>query len=164
MSSAGTGDVWGGCFRVFKKANSASKAHGSSSSLYKPSLTTVDILEVRRLNSVRMAANVEATNRDVQTGMDTGQSDEEEEEYSPVQLRRKLPTDEEEQHLMFSTDDEELEGRGDGGRPQPDVLELVKSLDQRALQLNEIMLRNGKVEYDWGSLVRLGNNGTCIDF
>ncbi|EDS45813.1 c-AMP specific cyclic nucleotide phosphodiesterase [Culex quinquefasciatus] len=76
MSSAGTGDVWGGCFRVFKKANSASKAHGSSSSsLYKPSLTTVDILEVRRLNSVRMAVNAEATNRDVQTGMDTGQSD-----------------------------------------------------------------------------------------
>lgn len=143
MSSAGTGDVWGGCFRVFKKANSASKAHGSSSSLYKPSLTTVDILEVRRLNSVRMAANAEATNRDVQTGMDTGQSDEE--EYSPVQLRRKLPAGEEEQYLMFSTDDEDLEGRGGGGRPQPDVLELVKSLDQRALRLNEIMLRNGKV-------------------
>ncbi|XP_039450260.1 high affinity cAMP-specific and IBMX-insensitive 3',5'-cyclic phosphodiesterase 8 isoform X1 [Culex pipiens pallens] len=142
MSSAGTGDVWGGCFRVFKKANSASKAHGSSSSLYKPSLTTVDILEVRRLNSVRMAANAEATNRDVQTGMDTGQSDEE--EYSPVQLRRKLPAGEEEQYLMFSTDDEDLEGRGGGGRPQPDVLELVKSLDQRALRLNEIMLRNDK--------------------
>lgn len=134
-----------GCFRVralFKKAISGKSA---ADSLYKPSLTTVAVREVKRLESVRSAMaetkndsgvfiarepliNVCATRKTTK---------------SPVHLRRKAPYDEE--HL-FSTDDEELDsGYTTAG---PEVLELVKSLDQQTLQLNEIVLRNGNT-FNW---------------
>ncbi|XP_055533247.1 high affinity cAMP-specific and IBMX-insensitive 3',5'-cyclic phosphodiesterase 8 isoform X1 [Wyeomyia smithii] len=133
-----------GCFRIktlFKKTTIGK----SVESLYKPSATGVDVLDVKKLETIPIAM-AEATNESLSLpradddavsldgGDDTSIPD------SPVQFRRK-PLLDNEDHL-FSTDDEDLDsGYTTAG---PEVLELVKSLDQRALRLNEIIVKNDK--------------------
>lgn len=133
-----------GCFRMralFKKNNAAK----SMESLYKPSVTTVDVLDVKKFDAVAVEArngNLISTHSTSLPDINAAPSDEtemldEDNPESPVQLRRKYMPEE----IIGSTDEEDL----DSGytTATPDVLELVKNLDRRALKLNEIILENG---------------------
>ncbi|KXJ83391.1 hypothetical protein RP20_CCG006847 [Aedes albopictus] len=151
-----------GCFRMralFKKNNAAK----SMESLYKPSVTTVDVLDVKKLDGVAVEArngNLISTHSSSLPDINAAPSDEtemldEDNPESPVQLRRKYVPEE----IIGSTDEEDL----DSGytTATPDVLELVKNLDRRALKLNEIILENdehGKPT----AYTRLNSNGSAF--
>ncbi|XP_058460759.1 high affinity cAMP-specific and IBMX-insensitive 3',5'-cyclic phosphodiesterase 8 isoform X2 [Malaya genurostris] len=120
-----------GCFRM-KTLFRKSSIGKSTDSLYKPSVMG-DKLETLQIEMIKQRRNT-----DLMVVQPTVE-DSSELPDSPVQLRRKpFPEDD---HLL-STDDEDLDsGYTTAG---PDVLELVRGLDQRTLSLNEIILRNDK--------------------
>lgn len=140
-------------------------------SLYKPSATSVKASRVKQYNTVS-GTMAEARNGTLTKANSTSLPDinvasldnemkQDEEPESPVQLRRKLPLEE----SLVSTDDEDIDsGYTTAG---PEVLELVKSLDNQALKLNEIILRNGN--YYFITLICFGkdvcislNRGFCL--
>lgn len=130
-------------------------------SLYKPSVTTVDVLDMKKLDTMAEARNGNLIENNSTSLPDIHATSDEDElldafrAESPVQLRRKYSPEE----IVASTDEEDL----DSGytTAAPDVLELVRNLDQQALKLNEIILENGNYTEGCFSLQNVPSIRNC---